>query len=59
MILSAWQAVCKACGNVGGVDVTGGASKARMLEMNAQTTTIARMQNHTSTHIPSPYEKIM
>lgn len=41
------------------VDVTGGASKARMLEMNAQTTTIARMQNHTSTHIPSPYEKIM
>ncbi len=28
------------------VDVTGGASK-------------ARMQNHTSTHIPSPYEKIM
>ena len=36
MILSAWQAVCKACGNVGGVDVTGGASKARMPEMNAQ-----------------------
>ena len=44
MILSAWQTDCKACGNVGGVDVTGGASK-------------ARMQNHTSTHRSSPYEE--
>ena len=59
MILSAWQAVCKACGNVGGGDVTGGASKARMPEMNAQTTTIAQMQSHTSTHRSSPYEEIM
>lgn len=58
MILSAWQAVRKACGNVGGVDVTGGASKARMPEMNAQTTTIAQIQNHTSIHRPSPTKKL-
>lgn len=56
MILSAWKAVHKACGNVGGCCNVRGRQGKDALACVADE---ARMRNNTSTHRPSPYEKIM